>query len=665
MAQKTWAKGPKIHRQTTKPVEDGQMLLCEPPRFASSITVSLPATEWKTPDPSTLPEWPAEAVGLDTETNGLRRDSEAVGISFAFRDGRSWYLPFGHQDGRDNLPRQVVVDYIQRQLKGRKAPVVCHNAAFDMEQIEKLGIPVTCPVRDTMLVEKLLNEWHHTYSLEATAARYGFEGKSEDQLNQALGNFKPEERKANLWRLPASQVGEYAERDALLPLRIYEQQIPEIKAQNLGAVTALEHRLLPVLVAMRMRGMRVDTSGLEQLQAKAKAEVVRQAKIVSERTGYTISPSTITNPRACAKALKREGNYEFEYTDAGHPSITQEWLERQNNPTCAALYRGLIFDKLDGTFIKNILDFSIDGRVHPSYLQMGAHTGRPSSKSPNLLNIPSRHPEIAKPIKQCFLPEEDHFLLERDFSGQELRMGIHIAAQYGFWGVDEAVQRFCDDPAFDMHGWIAKMGGISDRNLIKKTIFARVYGAKGWKIAVTLGLPPAFIDKRDHYSRIEVPLGTDKYKHPLFSNPDYYPGAGWEAQRLIDLIDRQAPYFGQTAKRMQEEMESQRYVTTVLGRRQRFYDLKKSYTAYNNADQGGCADQMKGGMITDFEAGHTPHLQIYDAMVSSIPYEGWEGAVASACDRMTNVMNLVVPSFVDRKMGPTWGDCTKAWRPAA
>ena len=255
-----------------------------------------PVSGWTAPDLSSLPSWKSAArVSIDTETcdpdlkelgPGPRRGGYVVGISIAIQRSLeddparapSWYLPIRHEGGGNMDPARVL-EYLRaqrdfdRDLVGARMP-------YDLDHLAEVGVEFPyATTRDVQVAEPLLDELQYSYGLEAIAGRNGLEGKDERLLYQAAKHFCGHEKKgskkwnpkAHIWRLPARHVGPYAEQDAVLPLQVLAAQERRIraldaadervqagKARSLWSLWELECRLLPVLVDMTRRGVRVE-----------------------------------------------------------------------------------------------------------------------------------------------------------------------------------------------------------------------------------------------------------------------------------------------------------------------------------------------------------------------------------------------------------------------
>jgi len=235
-----------------------------------------PECNWKVPSMSDLPSWKgAKRVGIDSETNdrhlkelgiGVRRGGYMVGISFAIEDGPSYYLPFAHEGG-DNLDQEQVLGYMREQGATFDGDIVGMNLSYDLDYFWEAGInfPAVRFFRDIQIADPLIYELHTSYSLQSIATRHGLPGKDETKLREAAAAYGVDP-KSGLWRLPARYVGEYAEADAVQPLLVLRKQERQIDDKDIWDIYNLESRVLPVLVRMRRRGVRIDQDKLKQIE---------------------------------------------------------------------------------------------------------------------------------------------------------------------------------------------------------------------------------------------------------------------------------------------------------------------------------------------------------------------------------------------------------------
>ena len=606
-------------------------------------------------------------IGLDTETHdpdlkkkgpGVRRDGYLIGISVATVDGRSWYIPFGHEIGQQ-LEKSVVRRWARDQLCNPGQAKVGANILYDLDYLYHWGIPVSGPFYDVQIAEPLLNENLPIYSLESLGKRYLNRGKSEDDLLEFCSVMgwkgKPQ---AHLWRMDPRIVAPYAEEDASMVLQILEKQKKALELEGLSELFDMETRLIPMILYMRSIGVPINESKLHD----AHAEITDQLKIKRKELGDV----DIWAAASIAKVFNRE-QLEYPLTPkTKKPSFTRQWLANHPHPIAKEIVQCRELDKLVGTFLEgSLLNVIINGRIHCQFNQLksddsGTVTGRFSSSNPNLQFIPTRT-EMGKQLRRMFIPDDGYGWAKLDYSQIELRVLAHYAMGNGS---TEIRQAYCDDPRMDLHQWCADEVGIT-RTAAKTINFGIVYGMGAKLLGESLG------------------MSTD------------------EARIFLNGYFKRLPFIQTTIKKAMKVAESRGYVYTILGRRRRFvnweaadFNLSKAlpsrqsqeemmsqvesarkgnpgfrpgikragcYKAFNAVDQGSSADIMKKAMVDIWESGVCntilPYITVHDELDFGYPLtpEGHD-AIQTVKDLMEKTVELKVPLIVDAEVGDNWGD---------
>jgi len=367
-----------------------------------------------------------------------------VGISFALEGAdRGYYLPFAHQDGSDNLNGRKVLEYIRDQLKSFSGELVFANAQYDLDWLAEAGLPVLdFPIRDVLIADSVIDQNHSSYSLQAVAQRHGFSGKSEELLYDAAkamgllkGNMGAKARtkavKSNMWRMPARFVGEYAEEDAALCLRILRKQEKILSEASLFSVYEMESKLTPILVKMRRRGVKIDQDRLAQVRVQQHENgltLTKQANDLgnSDNNYYKISPDDLSSTAELKKFFHSRGIHagkkKSPQTGKMYESFDADFFGGYHSDNAdkvsvvQTIGEARKRFKLVGTFCSSIEEMMVRGRVHPSYNQVrttsrygdaeGARFGRLSSQNPNIQQQPSRG-EWAKDWRSIYIPDTD------------------------------------------------------------------------------------------------------------------------------------------------------------------------------------------------------------------------------------------------------------------
>lgn len=640
------------------------------------VPLLTPITNWQPPSLNALPSWAsAKRVAIDCETRdpdlktlgpGVRRkgSSYVVGISFAIEDGPSGYLPIAHAGG-GNLPKHLVVKYMKDQAEVFTGEIVGANLPYDLDWLAEEGIVFRKAkfFRDVQVAEPLIDELQLSYSLENIAKRHGLGGKDETLLAQAARAYGVHPKK-DLWRLPAQFVGPYAEEDARLPLQILRRQERIIDEQDIWGVYNLESRVLPVLVKMRRRGVRVHEGRLAEIERWSLAQETEALAQVKHLTGILIPVGDVWKPEVLAPAFEHIG-VRLGKTADGRPSIDKELLGSIDHDVARAIERARKTNKLRTTFASSVREHMVNGRIHATFNQLrmekdngdlaGAAFGRLSCVQPNLQQQPARD-EFAKMWRGIYLPDEGAEWAALDYSQQEPRMTVHFAELCELPGAKEAGERYRTDPDADNHQMMADMAKIQ-RKAAKEIFLGLCYGMGGAKLCRKLGLPIAWAVSHRSVRGL-VALDTERGQLLLAQGGKKLEIAGPEGQALLDTFDSKVPFVRQLAKRCQKVAGERGYLMTLSGRRCRFpktpegkYDW--THKALNRLIQGSSADQTKTAMVELDAAGHYLQLQVHDEMDGSV--RSPEEAEAMA-EIMRTCVPLTVPSKVDVELGPSWGE---------
>jgi DNA polymerase-1 len=645
-------------------------------RFSPNPTPRVPNTGWKpcTNFPSLSG---AKAIAVDVETYDPeiedhgpgwgRGKGHIIGISLATNDGFNQYFPIRHETGFNHDPQQTL-RYVRQQLSLTHQPKVGHNLLYDLGWLAHEDVPVVGQVYDTWTAEKLLD---HTASatLEDTAQRHVGGGKSSDALYdwawQAWGRGTPktlsDKRKCamkNLRNIPAELVGFYAESDTALPLEILPKQFSKLDELGLLDVFHMECDLIQVLVQMRLLGVSVDLDAAERARDQFLNAAAEIQKKVDEIAGKPINTGSA---QEIAKVFDRLKIAYPRTEKTGAPSFKGEFLKTVTHPIGALIVELEEVKKYTSTFIENaILGSNVNGKIHCEFNPMRAITGRMSSSSPNLQQVPSRN-DLAKVVRSIFVPDTGDVAIGKwDYSSVESRILAHYAVGPGSVALRK---EYNDNPLVDYHKWtIAKVkemtGILLERKPAKIISFGLGYGASPKKLASMLGL-------------------TLEEAMPLFEA--YHGGL---------------PFVQSTMSHLSKFAEENGYTRTVLGRRAifnhweprytpkgaprpmplvfdqaiRFYgpNIKRSnlHKAVNYTIQGAAADLMKMAMVKChkegvFDATGFPRLVVHDELLYSMK-EGYKREDFLAMQEvMETAVKFKVPIRTEGEIGPNWAQTEK------
>ena len=617
----------------------------------STIPMFPTPSDWVAPD--SFPNLSnAKEIAIDLETcdpnmesmgpGWPRGDGFVVGYAIAV-DGWSGYFPIAHAGG-GNLDKRLVHRWLTDVLK-TPADKIMHNAAYDLGWLRASGFTVNGRIIDTMLAAPILDENRFSFSLNSLGFDYLKEIKSEQGLKQAAADFGVHPKK-ELWKLPAMYVGNYAEQDATLTLKLWQYFKVKLRQENVESIFELETRLFPVLQGITERGIRFDRERCEQTIDQL---VKREKQLLQELKSATGKPVDIWAAASIANAFDTLG-VPYPRTEAGAPSFTKTFLEECPHAIGKTIIEARETNKTHSTFLRPYLEFSAkDGRIHPHINQMrsddgGTVTGRLSMANPNLQQVPARHEIIGPMVRGLFLPEEGELWASNDFSSQEPRLLVHYASLLQLPGADEMVEAYRTNPDTDFHQMVADMAKIK-RKQAKTIGLGLMYGMGKGKLANQLDLS------------VE------------------------EASSLIDQFHKNVPFLKGTVNAVMRQIEkpaTNGAIRTLLGRKCRFplwepttwgvnkalpYEqalveygsqIKRAgtYKGLNRLIQGSAADQTKAAMIALHESGETLLLQVHDEVVLSVKDKA---QAQRAAELMVHATELVIPTRVDVEVGENWG----------
>jgi len=613
----------------------------------------------------------AEELIIDIETYdpdlrskgpGVRRDGYIVGIAVATEDD-SWYFPMEHEQQYDpnglNLDRDIVLRWAKRELVREKIPKIGTNLMYDLDYLWEAGVKVPGPYYDVQVAEPLIDENAFTYSLDSLANKYLGEGKRDEALYTWLslaygGQPTRKDQGGNIYRAPPQMVGHYALGDVEQPREILRKQkmIMEMKDENVTGIFDLETRLIPLLLAMRRRGVRVDVEGAQKLDTRL---VDKAAELRERLTLEGIDPNS---GETIARWCEANG-LGYKRTEAGNPSFRADWLENHNNEIIRSIREVRRLEKHAGTFVQGtILNNQVNGRVHCQFHQLrgdeyGAVSGRFSSSHPNLQNIPARDEELGPLIRGLFLPDEGEDWYSDDWSQIEFRLLVNYGKGISAW---RTRQQYLEDPNTDFHKFVADLTEI-DRRPAKNINFGLVYGMGEPTMAANLGRPLEEVKPMFNTYHARLPFIRE-----LYNECDRLAKRrGW----IRTILGRKRRWDRWQSKDRKEAKKDGAFsfeeAEEKYGKEPR---IQRAYThkALNSLLQGGAADIMKKAMVDIWETGicdilGAPLLTVHDELNWSVPktHEAKE-AHDHARLIMETCVPLRLPLLVDSGSGNNWGE---------
>ena len=606
-----------------------------------------PETEWV--PPTHLPDLKEhKEIAIDLETRdpnlltmgsgSVRGDGEVIGIAVAV-EGWSGYFPINHEGG-GNMDRALVLDWFEEVLH-TEATKIFHNAMYDVSWIRSMGFYINGGIVDTLIAASLIDENRYGYALNTLGKQYVGMGKNEKVLQAAAKEWGVNP-KSEMWRLPAPLVGEYAEQDAVVTLKLWHVLQHEISKQDLWDVFNLETNLFPCLVDMKFKGVRVD---VDKAEATKKQLTITEKQIhrdIKKLAGFEVE---IWAGASIATAFDKV-NLPYDRTEKGAPSFTKNFLATHPAELPKLINQAREINKANTTFIETILKHNHKGRIHSDINQIrsddgGTVTGRFSYSNPNLQQIPARHKELGPLIRSLFIPEQGTKWGCFDYSQQEPRLVVHFSSLLRLEGSQMIVDQYNAGEA-DFHQMIADMAGI-ERKQAKTINLGLMYGMGKNKLMAELGL------LKD------------------------------AAEKLIKTYNQKAPFVRMLSDAVSRRADDSGKIRTIGGRLCHFdlwephgFGIKKplphadalrehgpgikrafTYKALNKLIQGSAADMTKKSMLALYQEGVVPHIQIHDELDISV--ESPE-QIEKITEIMEAAVTLEVPNKVDYEEGDCWGD---------
>lgn len=573
----------------------------------------------------------ADTVCFDTETTSVNANqAELVGMSFAVEVGTAWYVPVP----ADQVQAQAIVDRFRPLFENEKIAKIGQNIKYDLLVLRWYDVAVKGALLDTMVMHYLL-EPEHRHNM--------------DYLSESLLKYKPVsiteligkrgKNQKTMRDVPVEEVVDYACEDADITLQLHEvlasQLAEEPEIQNL--YHEIEGPLVRTLAEIEFEGIKVDAKFLEDYSQELVAEIVKLEDEVQEEAGVRFN---MASPKQVGEVLfdHLKLPYRWKKTKSGQYSTDEEKMSEtaEINPIAAKILRHRSLTKLRSTYLDALpkLINPKTGRIHSSFNQTVAATGRLSSKDPNLQNIPIRTEEGRK-VRKAFVPrDENHVLLAADYSQIELRLIAEISQEEAMLEAFQAGRDIHRATAARVFDTPYDEVDREQRGKAKTVNFAIIYGAGSQNLSQQLDI-----------SRTEAKELIDTYF-------DRYPGL--------------KNYMDATIKSAQENG----YVTTLLGRRRQLRDINsKSSLARSNAErmaintpiQGTAADMIKIAMLRVQEAlqkgGFKSKmiLQVHDELVFDVHRDELERIKPVIEEGMKNALpDLKVPILVEIGVGENW-----------
>ncbi|MGE6224270.1 DNA polymerase I [Aeromonas media] len=577
----------------------------------------------------------APLFAFDTETTSLDyMEARVVGVSFAIEPGKATYVPFGHDylGAPTQLTEQQVLGKLKPLLEDPARLKVGQNLKYDRNVLQNHGIDLQGIAFDTMLESYVLNSTASRHDMDSLASKYlGVETISfEDIAGKGA-------KQLTFNQIELEQAAPYAAEDADITLRLHQTLWGELSKQpELAKVfTEIELPLLPVLARMELLGTTIDPKLLHQQSQEIEVRLAELERQAHELAGQEFN---LSSPKQLGEILfVKLGLPILKKTPKGAPSTAEEVLaelaETYDLPRLLMEHRGLA--KLKSTYTDKLplMIKPQTGRVHTSYHQAVAATGRLSSTDPNLQNIPVRN-EQGRRIRQAFIPSAGYKLVAADYSQIELRIMAHLSGDQGLLTAFAEGKDIHKATAAEVFGVALEAVTTDMRRSAKAINFGLIYGMSAFGLAKQLGIGRA------------------------------------EAQKYMDLYFERYPGVLEYMERTRQQAEAQGYVETLFGRRLYLPDIKSrnaglrkaaERAAINAPMQGTAADIIKRAMIAvdGWIRGITDGsihmlMQVHDELVFEIREEKLEEYIALIKEKMSAAAELHVPLVVEAGTGDNW-----------
>lgn len=577
----------------------------------------------------------APLFAFDTETTSLDyMEARIVGVSFAIEPGKAAYVPFGHDylGAPVQLTEAVVLGKLKPLLEDPARLKVGQNLKYDRNVLLNHGIELQGIAYDTMLESYVLNSTASRHDMDSLARRYlnaetiSFEDIAGKGVKQLTFN-----------QIELEQAAPYAAEDADITLRLHQALWGKLAAEpGLAKVfSEIELPLLPVLARMERLGTTIEPKLLHQQSQEIEVRLAELEKQAHELAGQEFN---LSSPKQLGEILfTKLGLPIIKKTPKGAPSTAEEVLaelaETYELPRLLMEHRGLA--KLKSTYTDKLplMIKPQTGRVHTSYHQAVAATGRLSSTDPNLQNIPVRN-EQGRRIRQAFIPCAGYKLVAADYSQIELRIMAHLSGDKGLLTAFAEGKDIHKATAAEVFGVELDAVTSDMRRSAKAINFGLIYGMSAFGLAKQLGIGRA------------------------------------EAQKYMDLYFERYPGVLEYMERTRQQAEAQGYVETLFGRRLYLPDIKSrnaglrkaaERAAINAPMQGTAADIIKRAMINvdGWIRGVEDQsirmlMQVHDELVFEIREEKLEEYIAIIKEKMSGAAELHVPLVVEAGTGDNW-----------
>ncbi|PTQ99852.1 DNA polymerase I [Mucilaginibacter yixingensis] len=569
------------------------------------------------------------SICFDTETTGTdANDCELVGMSFSIKAGEGWYVPIP----ANQTEAQAIVDEFKPLLENPAIAKTGQNIKYDILILKWYNVQVQGALFDTMLAHYIIDP-DTRHNMDILSENYlGYKPVSITELIGPKGK-----NQLNMRDVPVEKVKDYAAEDADVTLQlqqVFEPKLKEAEAEKL--IHEIEHPLVYVLADMEFEGVRIDEQALKDYSRELESDIIRLEKTVYEKAGVRFN---IASPKQLGEVLfeKLLLDPKAKKTKTGQYQTGEDVLLALANKS--DIVRDILdfrqLQKLKSTYVDALPTMinSKTGRVHTSYNQAVAATGRLSSVNPNLQNIPIRT-ERGREVRKAFIPrDENHIILSADYSQIELRIIAEISKDPNMCDAFTNNLDIHTATAANVYGVALDQVDGTQRRNAKAVNFGIIYGQSAFGLSQNLGIPRK------------------------------------EAADIIDQYFAQYPGIKQYMSDTMNFARENGYVTTLMGRRRYLRDINSANAtvrgfaernAINAPIQGSAADMIKIAMINihrELKAQKMDTrmtMQVHDELVFDVPHHEVDKLKPIIEHHMKNAIKTTVPIMVEMGTGVNW-----------
>ena len=580
----------------------------------------------------------ADFIAFDTETTGTDPLlADLVGISLSVREGEGYYLPLGHAEGKQ-LPREKIMPALKPIFESEKLAKVGHNAKYDMAVLHEAGLAVRGLKFDTLLGAFLIEP----------GAAIGLKKLAKSQLSIDMTEIKDligtGKKQITMAQVPIADAAAYAAADADVTLRLLQVQQPRLDELGLRKLlNTVDMPLVPVLLDMELAGVKINAAFLNEMSQRFDVRLQAIEKEVYQLVGFEFnlnSPAQLGDALFGKLGLKAPGERK---TSTGKVSVAADVLESMQgmHPVIDLILEQRQLSKIKGTYLDALpkLVNPRTGRVHTSFNQTGAVSGRIASQDPNLQNIPIRT-ELGREVRRAFIVEQGHVMIAADYSQVELRIAAHIANDPGLRAAFAAGQDIHRATAAKVLSIPLDQVTSDQRSFAKRVNFGLLYGMGAQSLAQQAGISLK------------------------------------EAQQFVEAYFAGFPNIKKYIDETKKRAKTDGYVETLLGRR-RYFPILQMQTrdartnvmqrtaereAINHPIQGTAADIIKLAMINLHREllrrslATRLILQVHDELILEAPENEANEVMSLVRELMEGAYDLNPPLKVEIGEGQNWDE---------